>query len=191
MTIAWQWRKQFGATHDDQQRRWQSRREKVKALTGGRGVDTAIEAVGVPATFELCEDLVDAGRRHRQYRRPWPQGGTASGTAVVAKHRHHHAAGGYGHHAHAARRRCSRARSIPTRLITHRFNWIANPGRLRHLWPRRGNQSAESHHRNLRAQATDLRGRSPSKPESTRHGLSESQSRNRQAFEEVRRVKRR
>ncbi|MGH7024125.1 MAG: zinc-dependent alcohol dehydrogenase family protein [Caulobacteraceae bacterium] len=35
--------------------------DKVKALTGGRGVDTAIEAVGVPATFELCEDLVDPG----------------------------------------------------------------------------------------------------------------------------------
>jgi alcohol dehydrogenase len=35
--------------------------EKVKALTGGRGVDTAIEAVGVPVTFELCEELVDPG----------------------------------------------------------------------------------------------------------------------------------
>ena len=34
---------------------------KVMALTGGRGVDTAIEAVGIPATFELCEQLVGAG----------------------------------------------------------------------------------------------------------------------------------
>lgn len=34
---------------------------KVKALTGSRGVDTAIEAVGVPATFELCEELVAPG----------------------------------------------------------------------------------------------------------------------------------
>lgn len=33
----------------------------VKALTGGRGVDTAIEAVGIPATFQLCEDLVAPG----------------------------------------------------------------------------------------------------------------------------------
>lgn len=33
----------------------------VKALTDGRGVDTAIEAVGVPATFELCQDLVAPG----------------------------------------------------------------------------------------------------------------------------------
>ena len=35
--------------------------EKVKALTDGRGVDAAIEAVGVPATFELCQDLVAPG----------------------------------------------------------------------------------------------------------------------------------
>jgi alcohol dehydrogenase len=30
-------------------------------LTDGRGVDTAIEAVGVPATFELCEQIIGAG----------------------------------------------------------------------------------------------------------------------------------
>ena len=30
-------------------------------MTGGRGVDTAIEAVGIPATFELCEDIVAPG----------------------------------------------------------------------------------------------------------------------------------
>ncbi|MGO4409848.1 MULTISPECIES: zinc-dependent alcohol dehydrogenase family protein [unclassified Brevundimonas] len=35
--------------------------ETVSSLTGGRGVDTAIEAVGVPATFELCEELVAPG----------------------------------------------------------------------------------------------------------------------------------
>ncbi len=35
--------------------------EKVKALTGGRGVDTAIEAVGVPPTFLLCQELVAPG----------------------------------------------------------------------------------------------------------------------------------
>jgi len=35
--------------------------EAVKALTGGAGVDTAIEAVGIPATFELCQDIVAAG----------------------------------------------------------------------------------------------------------------------------------
>jgi alcohol dehydrogenase len=34
---------------------------KIKALTGGRGVDTAIEAVGVPASFLLCQDIVAPG----------------------------------------------------------------------------------------------------------------------------------
>lgn len=35
--------------------------EQVMRLTGGRGVDTAIEAVGIPVTFNLCEDLIAAG----------------------------------------------------------------------------------------------------------------------------------
>jgi alcohol dehydrogenase len=33
------------------------------ALTGGLGADTAIEAVGVPATFELCTRLIRPGGR--------------------------------------------------------------------------------------------------------------------------------
>jgi alcohol dehydrogenase len=37
--------------------------ERVKALTGGLGADVAIEAVGVPATFELCTSLVRPGGR--------------------------------------------------------------------------------------------------------------------------------
>ncbi|KAJ7449592.1 alcohol dehydrogenase GroES domain-containing protein [Mycena latifolia] len=35
--------------------------QDVMELTGGRGVDTVIEAVGVPATFKLCQDLVAVG----------------------------------------------------------------------------------------------------------------------------------
>ncbi|MEO8998458.1 MAG: zinc-dependent alcohol dehydrogenase family protein [Rhodanobacter sp.] len=35
--------------------------EAVTKLTCARGVDTAIEAVGIPATFELCEKLVAPG----------------------------------------------------------------------------------------------------------------------------------
>jgi len=35
--------------------------EKIMAMTGGRGVDTAIEAVGVPASFITCEDIVAPG----------------------------------------------------------------------------------------------------------------------------------
>ncbi|HEY0337318.1 MAG TPA: zinc-binding dehydrogenase, partial [Burkholderiales bacterium] len=35
--------------------------ETVMKMTDGRGVDTAIEAVGIPATFELCEQIVAPG----------------------------------------------------------------------------------------------------------------------------------
>jgi alcohol dehydrogenase len=35
--------------------------EKVLKMTGNRGVDTAIEAVGIAATFELCEGIVAPG----------------------------------------------------------------------------------------------------------------------------------
>jgi alcohol dehydrogenase len=35
--------------------------EKVMALTGQKGVDVAIEAVGIPATFDICQDIVTAG----------------------------------------------------------------------------------------------------------------------------------
>jgi len=35
--------------------------ERVMKITGGKGVDTAIEAVGIPATFELCEAIIGAG----------------------------------------------------------------------------------------------------------------------------------
>jgi alcohol dehydrogenase len=33
----------------------------VLKMTGGRGVDTAIEAVGVPAAFQLCEQIIAPG----------------------------------------------------------------------------------------------------------------------------------
>jgi alcohol dehydrogenase len=35
--------------------------QTVMKMTGKRGVDTAIEAVGIPATFELCQQLVAPG----------------------------------------------------------------------------------------------------------------------------------
>ena len=35
--------------------------EAILAMTDKRGVDTAIEAVGIPATFELCEKIVAPG----------------------------------------------------------------------------------------------------------------------------------
>ena len=35
--------------------------EKVMALSGNKGVDVAIEAVGIPGTFDICQDIVAAG----------------------------------------------------------------------------------------------------------------------------------
>ena len=37
--------------------------EEIMKLTGGKGVDVAIEAVGMPATFEICQSIIGAGGR--------------------------------------------------------------------------------------------------------------------------------
>jgi alcohol dehydrogenase len=52
--------RRFGATHTINSSDGNAV-EKLKHLTAGRGVDTAIEAVGIPATFNLCEQVVAAG----------------------------------------------------------------------------------------------------------------------------------
>lgn len=52
--------KQFGATETINNAKVDSV-ARVKELTAGAGVDAAIEAVGVPATFELCQDLIAPG----------------------------------------------------------------------------------------------------------------------------------
>jgi alcohol dehydrogenase len=52
--------KKFGATqviHND----LGNAAEKVMVLTGNRGVDVAIEAVGIPDTFDICQAIVAAG----------------------------------------------------------------------------------------------------------------------------------
>jgi alcohol dehydrogenase len=52
--------KKFGATHTINNSR-DNVVDLVKGLTGGKGVDTAIEAVGIPATFELCQSIIAPG----------------------------------------------------------------------------------------------------------------------------------
>jgi len=50
----------FGATHVINNSKLDAV-AAVKQLTGNKGVDTVIEAVGIPATFELCQSLVAPG----------------------------------------------------------------------------------------------------------------------------------
>ncbi len=52
--------KKMGSTHTINNMK-ENAVEKINQLTGGRGVDTAIEAVGIPATFELCQELISPG----------------------------------------------------------------------------------------------------------------------------------
>jgi len=52
--------KKFGATDTINSKDGKAA-AKVMKLTGGRGVDVAMEAVGIPATFQLCQDVVAAG----------------------------------------------------------------------------------------------------------------------------------
>jgi alcohol dehydrogenase len=52
--------RRFGATHVVNSGK-EDPVAAVRALTEGRGADTVVEAVGVPATFELCQDLVAPG----------------------------------------------------------------------------------------------------------------------------------
>ncbi|MDY7537373.1 zinc-dependent alcohol dehydrogenase family protein [Undibacterium sp. RTI2.1] len=52
--------KRFGATDTINSKNGKAV-ESLMAITDQRGVDTAIEAVGIPATFELCEKIIAAG----------------------------------------------------------------------------------------------------------------------------------
>lgn len=52
----------FGATHTINFKN-ENVEERVKLLTNGDGVDVAIEAVGVPSSFETCQNIIAPGGR--------------------------------------------------------------------------------------------------------------------------------
>ena len=54
--------KQFGATQIVNSSN-ENAVEQIMRLTANKGVDVAIEAVGIPATFELCQEIIAAGGR--------------------------------------------------------------------------------------------------------------------------------
>ena len=88
--------------------------ETIMKMTGKRGVDTAIEAVGIPATFELCEKIVAPGGTIANIGVHGTQGGSPSGEPVGPQYLDHHAAGRHRQHPDAAQHRRARTRSIPS-----------------------------------------------------------------------------
>ena len=123
--------------------------DAVMEMTGGRGVDTAIEAVGIPATFELCQEIVARGRHHRQHRRARNQGGAAPGAdcgiATSPSPR--------GWSTPSARRCCSRRRAVaqdrPEAADHASLQARRHPRCLRDLRPRRRDARAQGDHRGL------------------------------------------
>ena len=53
--------KRFGATHTINSRDPEAAIKEIFELTDGRGVDVAVEAVGYPATFDLCQKILAPG----------------------------------------------------------------------------------------------------------------------------------
>ena len=123
--------------------------QQVMKLTGERGVDTAIEAVGIPATFTLCEDIVAADGTIANVGVHGIKVDLHLERAVVAQRDHHHPAGRHGLDSNAAQdravqtHRCEAADHAPLQ---------ARPGLagLRHGRQGRRHQGAEGDHRSVR-----------------------------------------
>ena len=133
----------------------------VKKLTGGRGVDTAIEAVGVPATFLLCQELVAPG-------------GIIANIGVHGVKVDLHLELLWSKNIAITTRlvdtvttpmllKTVQSKKIdPARLITHHFTLGPDPRRLRHVRTRRADARAESHHIRIgvrRPDRADTKGR--------------------------------
>ena len=83
--------------------------QQVMQLTGGRGVDTAIEAVGFPVTFQLCEDIVAPGGTIANVGVHGSKVDLHLERLVVAQHHDHHGAGRHGVDSDAAQDRAGQA----------------------------------------------------------------------------------
>ena len=150
--------KKFGATDgvNPASPEW---KEQVMALTDGRGVDVAVEAVGVPQTFQMCTEIVQAGRARGQHRRARKVGGAATAEPLDSQHLDIHGAGQRQHDADAAQ--AGRQRQAERRQLRHApLQAGRDDGRLRHVRPSRGDEGAEGRHRPL--VATDLQSPVPS-----------------------------
>lgn len=99
--------------------------DAIDELTGGEGVDVAMEAVGIPETFDICQRIVRPGayrqhRRARQERRVPPAGPLdqeCHGAYRLGEHRHDPGANAH------RRGRWRRARGLgdpPLQALRHR-----------------------------------------------------------------------
>lgn len=138
--------REFGATHTvlSGDADW---KKQVLALTDGQGVDVAIEAVGIPATFTMCVDIVRPGGNVAN-RRAWQAGGTARGRSLDPEHQYQHGLGQRQHRTHAAQTR--RPEQIADRKIRHApLHLRPDHGRLRHLLQGSGDKGPEGGHHNI------------------------------------------
>ena len=126
--------------------------ETVMKMTGERGVDTAIEAVGIPATFELCEKLSRraapspiSGCMERRWISIWRTCGTATSPSPR------------GWSTPSARRCCSTLSVSQDRPQAPDYASLQarpHPRCLRDLRARRQHASAQGDHRGLALAAT-------------------------------------
>ena len=77
-------------------------KEQIMALTDGWGVDVAVEAVGVPQTFQMCTEIVRPGGRVANVGVHGTLGRPATPEPLDSQHRDHDGAGQQQHHADAA-----------------------------------------------------------------------------------------
>ena len=115
--------------------------ETLMKMTGNRGVDTAIEAVGIPATFEMCEKIIAPGGNIANIGVHGQKVALHLEMPVGPQHFHHHTAGRYRHHTDAVQhRQISQDRSQTPDYSSLQAR--PHPRCLRHLWQRRENESA-------------------------------------------------
>jgi alcohol dehydrogenase len=139
--------KRFGATSTVNSTDGKAQ-ETVLKMTGGRGVDTAIEAVGIPATFELCEQIVAPGGTIANIGVHGHPAAHPSGAPVGSQHRHHHAAGRHRQHAGAAQHSSLR-QDRPQAPDHASLQARPHPRCLRDLRACRQHESAQGDHRGL------------------------------------------